>query len=208
MWQPNSRPQLAKADALMKLVSFGDGGYNVKLLGVRGYYKKSTGNPDTNDIGCYDDAFFLIGPDHYSAWNGNTDPSKIMPGIATLKAGGPYLYKKGIHGMHHLSMTNDRDRAIYNTLLKTGKDVAEAPLTYWALRQYGNVTVKRGNTFITDSPTNRFYIDIHKGGINTTSSEGCQTIVHDEWQEFFWNNVLVQLDKNQQTILPYYLVEA
>ena len=45
----------------------------VYILAIRGYYK-NIGKPAENDLGIYDDAMFLIGPDLFLAVNANTDP--------------------------------------------------------------------------------------------------------------------------------------
>lgn len=177
---PSTKPKLPKEDAEKFLSSFSLAQYPVKLLGIRGYYKQTMGDPSKNDIGIYDDAIFIIGPDQfYLSFNANTDPSRVLPGVAVLKPGGPYLYKIGMHNMQH---------------------------PYKALRQFGNVTVLRADKEDTDSPNNRFFIDIHKGGYNTTSSLGCQTIHPDQWMDFL-NNVESLLSKNRQQIIPYCLVE-
>lgn len=179
--KPAAKPQLSKQDALLKLNRYQLNQYSVKLLGIRGYFKKTMGDPSNNDIGIYDDAIFLVSDDIFAAFNANTDPSRLLKDVAVLKVGGPYLYKIGMHNMQH---------------------------PYEALRQYGNVTVIRnGKTEVTDSPANRFYIDIHKGGYGTTSSLGCQTIHPDQWPEFL-KSVKEQLAKHKQTIIPYCLVEA
>lgn len=173
---------MSKADALRKLELFQLAKYPVKLLGIRGYYKSTMGDPSKNDIGIYDDALFIVSDSLFKSFNGNTDPSRLIKDVAVLKAGGPYLYTIGLHGI-------------------------SGPNPYKALRQYGNVTVIRnGSVEITDSPVNRFYINIHKGGITTTSSLGCQTIHPDQWTEFL-KSVEDQLTKYNQTIIPYCLVE-
>jgi lysozyme len=178
---PNSRPAMQKEDLLRRLATYSLGKYPVKLVGIRGYFKDTMGKAGQNDIGIYDDALFIVAPDFYKAYNANTDPSRWLPGVAVLKAGGPYLYKIGMHNMKN---------------------------PYEALRQYGNVTVIRnGKVEVTDSPANRFYIDIHKGGHGTTSSLGCQTIYPDQWPEFL-QSVKDQIQKNNQTIIPYLLLEA
>lgn len=176
---PNSRPQLSKEDALRYLALYDLVKYPVKILGIRGYYKQTMGNPVQNDVGIYDDALFIVSKNYFGTFNANTDPSRIFPGVAVLKAGGPYLYKIGMHNMQH---------------------------PYEALRQYGNVTILRNGVPVTDSPVNRFYIDIHKGGYGTTSSLGCQTIYPDQWPEFL-KSVKNELALNNQTLIPYILTE-
>ncbi len=179
---PSGRPQLTRQDAERKLGTYDLVKYPVRLLGVRGYYKQTMGKTPSNEIGIYDDAIFIVAPGFFKSFNANTDPSRMIPNVAVLKVGGPYLYKIGMHG---ISGTHP----------------------YLALRQNGNVTVIRnGTTEITDTPIRRFYIDIHRGGYNTTSSLGCQTIHPDQWIEFF-DAVNAQLKANNQTIIPYILTE-
>lgn len=183
---PGSKPQLSKADAAKLLLTFDVtpftiSKYPVVILGIRGYFKKTLGNPLANDRGIYDDALFIVTPDCFAGFNANTDPSYEKPGIATLKPG-MYLYKIGQHGI-------------------------SGPNPYEALRQYGNVTVIRdGGKEETDSSNNRFFINIHRGGYGTTSSLGCQTIHPDQWPAFL-ATVKSELKQYKQEIIPYVLIE-
>lgn len=59
----------------------------VLIVGVRGYYKRTMGNPYRNDRDLYDDAMFLIAAGEFHAYNCNVDPSKYRKGIASLVAG-------------------------------------------------------------------------------------------------------------------------
>lgn len=180
-----NRPKITRAELEALIVK---AGYQLAdklmIVGIRGYYKDTMGKPGTNDRGIYDDAIILISPDYFETFNGNTDPSKYQPGIAMLKPG-LYEYKQGIHGVHHINSANPKDKAAYDWLLAhPGQDHQDPAyrLTYWAFRQYSNVTVFRdGGKEQTDSPATRFWIDIHRGGINTTSSDGCQTIIPEQW---------------------------
>ncbi len=152
--------------------------YKVVLLGMRGYYKKTMGNPDKNDIGLYDDAIFVLSTEAFASYNANTDPSnndKI--GRATLKPG-VWMYKKGKHGI-------SRKRP------------------YSALVQAKEVTVKREKK---GEETGFFAINIHKGGLNTTGSEGCQTIYYLQWSSFI-NLVYEQMTRFKQIEIPYILIE-
>lgn len=179
---PSGKPQLGVNDVTEILNMFHLEQYPVKLLGIRGYYKNTLGKPGVNDVGIYDDAIFILGPDKLLlSYNANTDPSRIFPGVAVLKPGGPYLYKIGMHGV-------------------------SGPKPYLALRQYGRVTVLRNGKENTDTAQAPFYIDIHRGGYNTTSSLGCQTIHPDQWIDFF-TNVGRLMQGNRQLIIPYNLVE-
>lgn len=152
----------------------------VVLLGFRGYYKKTMGDPGKNDRGIYDDAICIITPDHYSAYNANTDPSRFRKGIASLKPG-IHLYRKGNHG-----------------ITKPGGG-------YPALRPS---TVGEKLPVTRDGQGDGFgiAINIHKGGYNTTSSEGCQTIYPDQWSDFI-NTVYEEMDRWKQKKVAYVLIE-
>lgn len=179
---PEKRPRLTREEAVQLLARFQLEHYPVKLLGIRGYYKKTMGNPLVNDRGIYDDAIFIVSPEAYKPYNANTDPSVVRTGIAVLMVGKVYLYKIGQHGV-------------------------STPHAYEALRQYGNVTVVRDRgREATDGPDHRFWIDIHKGGYHTTSSIGCQTIYPEQWLEFL-QAVKAQLTLYHQEIIPYALLE-
>lgn len=178
---PASRPKLTQMEAEAMLTPFNLSEYPVRLLGIRGYYKRTMGNPVQNDRGIYDDAIFIITPELFGAFNANTDPSVTRTGVAVLKTGNVYLYRIGLHGI-------------------SGKN------PYKALRQYGNVTVIRDNRGeFTDRPNNRFWINIHRGGWNTTSSLGCQTIYPSQWNSFI-ATVEDQLKRFGQKTVPYALL--
>ena len=147
------------------------------LLGRRGYYRDSLGVPGRNDNGIYDDAIFLVTPGVFKSFNANTDPSRIHKGVATLRTG-LWLYKVGTHG---LSKPKEKQ--------------------YTALVQAKEVWVERAESA---ADFGFFGINIHKGSLNSTSSEGCQTIYPSQWDEFIG---LVQKElkrANKQTI-PYLL---
>lgn len=180
---PSGKPQLGVDEVIKLLNAFAVYDYPVKLLGIRGYYKKTMGDATKNDLGIYDDAIFILAPNKLLlTYNANTDPSRIFNShTAILKPGGPYLYKIGLHGVS-----------------------GDHP--YRALRQHGRVTVLRNSKEDTDTAQASFYIDIHRGGYNTTSSLGCQTIHPDQWPDFF-ANVETLMNKNRQQVIPYCLVE-
>jgi len=149
-----------------------------QLIGIRGYYKNTMGVPDTNDVGIYDDAIVLYSPNVFATFNANTDPSVLRKNVAVLMPGF-YWYKLGIHG---LSKPPER--------------------RYEALVQMDVVTIKRHNG---NEETGFFGINIHKGGYNTTSSEGCQTIYPAQWPHFI-ALVKGELTRMNQKIISYYLV--
>ncbi len=152
----------------------------VMILAIRGYYLDSMGKDGENDRGVYDDAIFLIAPNYFQAFNANTDPSKFKTGIAKLTLGLHY-FKKGKHG---LSKKNPYDA------FRPATPDESLPVT------------RDGQTGITKG----IAINIHSGGINTTSSEGCQTIYKDQWKEF-QTKAYELMTKEGQTKIPYLLVE-
>ncbi len=152
---PPKKP-LATRQVIEALIPFGTVG-DVKLVGIRGYYRDTMGKPGENDRGIYDDAIFVVSPTVFAAFNANTDPSAWRTGIANLKPG-VWRYKIGIHGL--------------------SKPVARR---YEALVQAAKVTVHRDNQ---GDETGYFGINIHRGGLNSTSSLGCQTIYPLQWGSF------------------------
>lgn len=153
----------------------------VMILGIRGYYKNTMGKPGENDFGIYDDALFIISPDEFIPVNGNTDPSKQYPGIAVLVPGLHY-YKKGFH---HINEPAKR----YPAFRPASADES--------------VPVKRVGD---DKITKGIAINIHRGGVNSTSSLGCQTVIPDEWLHFQQIGY-AEMDKHLQKQIPYLLIE-
>lgn len=179
------------------------------VLGMRGYF-----DPGTNKRGIYDDAIGLVTPTEFLMLNGNTDPSVTRPGIAVLQDG-VYYYRKGLHGISHLNTKIQGDRDLLariddiKTFQQTWQDIkmADRILPYWALRQDSDVTVLRDGSLVpyTDTPPRpRMWIDIHCGGFNVTSSEGCQTIYPTYWGAFR-KLVFTQMDLHNQPRIAYAL---
>jgi hypothetical protein len=174
--KPPARPEMGRIAALELLA--GAGVENFALVGRRGYYRDSMGKPGVNDLGVYDDAILLITPTAYATFNANTDPSRQLPGIATLKPG-VWWYRQGIHGLSH----------------------PVGPRQYPALVQAAPVTVTREGG---KEETGFLGINIHHGGFNSTSSEGCQTIYPAQWMEFF-ELVTDEMAKYARRTIPYVL---
>lgn len=150
---PPSRPRISRADALSRLPVAVDLG-RVTVAAFRGYYQA---DPDSNRRGIYDDCIVIIGPEHFSAYNANVDPSAFREGIANLKPG-VWRYKPGIHGLNK-----------------------PADRRYQAYVQAGKVTVRRDGK---GDDTGWFGINIHRGSNSGTSSLGCQTIPPVQWEAF------------------------
>jgi lysozyme len=133
------------------------------VVGIQGYYRDTMGAPGVNDRGIYDDAIFLVSPSLFAAYNGNTDPSRVRKGSGFGGGKGMADLKPGLYRAHRFGS----HRGKYLALIQTG----------------GPVTVVRdGNPPYPD--TGWFGINIHKGGFNTTSSLGCQTIHPSQWGSF------------------------
>jgi lysozyme len=176
---PPSRPQQAKSktQALLTKARVDDA---VALVGIRGYYRDSMGVPGENDRGIYDDAIFLVSPNAYATFNANTDPSVKRQGIAVLKPG-VHRYRKGKHGL-------SKPGGGYPAL-RPANPAEELPVTRDGQGDSMGIA-----------------INIHKGGIRTTSSEGCQTIYPSQWESFI-SLVYSEMDRAGQKTIPYLLVE-
>lgn len=164
--------------------------YPLIIVGIRGYYRNQMGAPEVNDRGIYDDAIFIHTPQALVAYNGNTDPSKYRAGAGMDTEKGMASLNNGVWYAHRFDFHKGE---------------------YLALCQReGKVSVTRdGNPPYID--TGYFGINIHKGGFNTTSSEGCQTIHPSQWDSF------IQLAEDQakryyssswrSEVIPYVLLE-
>jgi lysozyme len=126
------------------------------ICGAPGYYLNSMGETGKNDRNMYDDALFLVSPNAFAGFNGNTDPSARRRGIATLEPGLWPVYQFDIHG------GSVRHPAICQRL--------------------GPVSVRRDGVGLD---TGNFGINIHRGGTGTTSSLGCQTVPPKQWDAFY-----------------------
>lgn len=162
---------------------------SVYVISFRGYYQDSMGVPGQNDRGIYDDCFCVVWPDGYQTFNANTDPSvyrnatPAKGGIATLIPGLHY-FKKGNHGI-------SRPGGGYKAFRPATPDES---LPVW---RDGNTSGKifRGVA-----------INIHRGGYNSTTSEGCQTVFPDQYNEF-QGLVYELMGRYNQVLLPYALVQ-
>lgn len=154
------------------------------VLGVRGYYRDTMGEVGENDRGLYDDAMFVVGPECFVAFNANVDPSRFKQGIATLIPGW-YPYKPGNHGI-------SRPGGGYPAFRPATEDES--------LPVYRDGEEGR-------SRRDGVAINIHKGGWNTTSSEGCQTVHPSQW-EAFHAIVTLELRKSGTRRFYYGLIDG
>jgi hypothetical protein len=176
---PPSRPKLTE-DNLRMLLQQHDyqPPHAPVLIGIRGYYRRSMGDPKSNDRGIYDDAMILLSPSVFATFNANVDPSITRLGIATLRPG-LWSYKLGTHGL--------------------SKPVEQR---YRALVQAARVTVSRDGHRTPDSGW--FGINIHRGSNSSTSSLGCQTIPPAQWPAFI-ALVESEMKRHSAKTIPYLL---
>jgi lysozyme len=147
--------------------------YPLYRLSIRGYYKKSFGDPTKNDFGIYDDAIFLLTKDGFWAFNGNTDPTK--QGVATLVPG--MYFSQG------LDLHQNRYPALCQRL---------GEMKVWRYNPVKTRWIDTGN----------FGVNCHSGGKIRTNSEACETIYPMQYGEFLhvviqtvgkygWNGICV-----------------
>lgn len=181
---PNSTPKASRED-ITRIAERAFGREPlpaVYLVGVRGYYRQTMGDPKRNDRGIYDDAMFVVGPETFAAFNANTDPSVHRKGIASLVPG-VHLYRPGRHGI-------SRPATSYPAF-RPATPNEELPVTRDGIL----------------SPWPGVAINIHRGGRNTTSSAGCQTIPPSQWDAF--HELLTnELRKAGMKRFPYILVDV
>jgi len=171
---PNSKPRASRQRIeVAALAAWKDDGYKAEdfptsyVFASRAYYRDSMGKPGVNDVGINDDAIFILTPDHFSAWNANTDPSRYgwNPSADKFMA----RLKPGVYSFRRLKhkMNSPKGYMAYGQGSK--------PVTVERIRQDGT---------IASTETGLFGINLHRGGNNGTSSEGCQTIPPAQWTDF------------------------
>lgn len=175
---PAARPRITRTSAVSRALKLAaplpD---EVYVIGLRGYYHDSASD---NQRGVYDDCMCIVGPEHFSAYNANVDPSVRRKGIATLLPG-VYPYRPGKHGI-------SRPGGGYPAFRPATKNEA-LPVT------------RDGQPGTSDG----IAINIHRGATNSTSSEGCQTIPPAQWDAFH-ATLTDQLKRAGQKGFRYFLV--
>lgn len=192
---PVNRPRLSseELEARLARLKIDRARWPFLVVGIRGYYKKSMGPTAGNDRGIYDDLIALVTPNVSAFFNGNTDPSAVRhgrgtgagKGMASLKPGFWPAYRFDLHRGQYLAICQ---RAAAVTVIRDGSPDYED--TGW------------------------FGINIHRGGVTGTSSEGCQTVPQQRGQWDAFISLAVSEAKRmfgvrwRQTTLPYVLLEG
>lgn len=166
------------------------------LVARRGYYRDTMGQVGANDRNLYDDALWLVSPTAFVAFNANTDPSRSVReaplGLACLEPG-VWTYKVGKH------------RNQYRALVQADAVVVHRHGTEaWPVGQ----DPKRpdwGHHLGGGKWRGWFGINVHRGGVRTTSSLGCQTIPAEQWPAFM-PHVDAELRRYARATLPLVLV--
>lgn len=143
------------------------------------------GKIGANDRGIYDDAIFFVTPQIFSSFNANCDPSLFEENIASIKADQVVWFKKGDHGLAY-----------------------RPPRRHPAFRQSRPIAVVRddGKGGFREEKPSWPYTNLHRGGQDSTNSEGCLTIPPSQWEgarELGYE----QMDEYGQDEVPCILVE-
>lgn len=165
--------------------------HEVVALGLRGGI---AGRPNT--IGTFDDTLVVLTGDRCEAFHGNTDPSTEIDGRANLVVGAHWFKP----GEHHPGTPK-----AYPAFVQDG------PLLVF---RYGTEKVAEGVKDARGTCRGHglwwgdFAIHIHNAmGVNTTGSEGCQTVIKTEWDEYH-TLLLGELTKRGLKSFPYVLVDT
>lgn len=164
---------------------------------VRGYRATTMGPTPGNDPGIWDDAMFFVGPDIFLAEDANTDPSRYgwnahadKP-MAVLDPG-IWPFRRGPHKGHSPAL----------------RQMTEEEAETFKASNGGRFSVTR--TYAPGDKRNYkeagyFAINVHPGGINGTSSEGCQTLPRDRSDQFL-QKVWDLTRAAKQDVIEYILV--
>jgi len=167
----------------------------VAVLAVRGYWPKSMGKTDKNDVGIHDDAWFAVGPDGlFLPLQANTDPSRLGWNPSINKN-----FAMLVPGLWHFVPGAHKGRT------PAFRQPEDTPFTVFRAKNMDEVlagTAKR--------ETGYFAINIHDTGSddeNRTSSWGCQTAQKKAFIP--WANAVQAAMKTAgQKRLPYLLING
>lgn len=149
----------------------------VYLFMVRGYRATSMGPTDLNDVGIWDDLICLVTPHSFHAINANLDPSRLgwNEGVGKpfgILQPGWWMWYPGPHKGKMPAFRQADDAAVGRKLgfPHEGKFFVE--------RSYGRGDKRNYHEW------GHQQVNIHLGGINTTSSWLCLTVPPQGGKEF------------------------
>lgn len=155
----NSVEFLMRGKGYDKLVPEGQ----VYLAIIRGYYLDMMGAKGKNDLNMFDDMAAWVWPNGFATFNFNADPTRFGynrnagKNMAQLCPGLWDFVMRKHKGQYDAFGQGENKVAVYRR--DSGGQVS---------------TIEEG----------LFGINIHKAGINTTSSEGCLTVPLSQWDQF------------------------
>lgn len=199
------------------------------LFGVRAYFRKSIGNPHTNDLNKCDDAIAMLDwhrPGSLLTFNANVDPvaAGFNKGVGKLFCqldADPdqiVVFRQGPHRgrpRHARQLTDEEaelaklDQWFPDILVEEGPPNVDE-------RKFGCFRVKRITADdVGDIEIGYQAINVHEAAEHSTGSWGCQTIYRPQWGEFsdrlymrtndsgqYWN-----LQRGHHGIIPYFFTE-
>jgi hypothetical protein len=169
------------------------------IFAVRAYRRDTMGKPGVNDFGIWDDAMFYVSPTTFLAENANTDPSRAgwnknagKP-MAVLNTG-CWPFRRGPHkGRTPAFRQMTSEEARFRGAPKDGRFTVTRTYAPGDKRNY--------------EETGYFAINIHPGGINGTSSEGCQTLLKDR-ADAFLRKVWDETEAAKVGVVWYMLIDG
>jgi lysozyme len=195
-----NKPQITR-EKLFKLVRKHVPDFEFGVVGVPAYFMNSMGAKGKNDRSIYDDAFFVVTPTVFAAFNGNTDPSIYREGVATLKCPQVIWYKPGIHRAGspggHPAFRQDAPVIVF-------RDWTQKFKVGVVHKKYG---VCLGDGYWTDAGfSDYFWTNNHRGGYKGTSSLGCLTVPPQQWDAYY-NLIMSELKRHglkrfQMVLIP------
>ena len=160
------------------------------ILAIRGYYLDTMGELGVNDVGVYDDAMFFVGPGVFRSVRANTDPSKLGYNAAVGKPfamlqPGTWPFIRGTH--------KGRSPALRQLDEETADEYGLANHGHFKVWRARSMQEVREGSARTDE--GYFAINIHSGGVASTSSWGCLTIPPSAYLNFMeqvWQSMIGQ----------------
>lgn len=176
--------------------------YPAAILAVRGYYQKTMGDPDRNDVGIYDDAAFLLHPGGMIPTLWSTDPTRLgfNPGVGknfAMLQPGDWFFIRGPHkGRTPALRQADEEEAKAAGIPDKGR------FKVWRAANMQQILDGTAKTEL-----GYFAINCHCGGSTRPSSWGCQNEPRDSYPAFL-KQVWDITKKLGMKRIPYRLIDG